>query len=247
MEPGGGDNFTDVLSQMLQKAKLYDMLNVMANAADMNPNELINGNTENIQKIINEQIVRKFITILQEVQKIKAEQEDDAQFHDELANDIVFDIPEVFPMQKTYDNPDIMDNINEGNDELINPSPPVAPIQQPPEQQQQQQPQQQQQEIPKQKPSEPAMSPHDQLKALYAKEEAAKQMRHKIKLKLKVGFTVDIYSASKKLWVEGIIKEIKGDVLCVVYGKKMKWLKKDSKQLRPKAQLVKQAVNQYSQ
>eukprot|EP00486_Rosalina_sp_Unknown_P004709 CAMPEP_0201570602 /NCGR_PEP_ID=MMETSP0190_2-20130828/12917_1 /ASSEMBLY_ACC=CAM_ASM_000263 /TAXON_ID=37353 /ORGANISM="Rosalina sp." /LENGTH=182 /DNA_ID=CAMNT_0047994291 /DNA_START=235 /DNA_END=783 /DNA_ORIENTATION=+ len=181
---------------------------------------------------------------------MKAEHDDDEQFHNELADDIGFgfDIPQVFPMNTVDFVPDEGDN--ENNDNIQNavdllsssqPAPPsdpapVAPIQQPPEPEPEPEPV---------KPSEPAMSPHDQLKALYAKEEAAKQNRQKIKLKLKVGYTVDIYSASKKLWAEGVIKEIKGDVLCVVYGKKMKWLKKDSKQLRPKQQLVQQAVNQY--
>ena len=46
---------------------------------------------------------------------------------------------------------------------------------------------------------------------------------------------------------QGIIKEIKGDLICIVYGKHMKWLKKNSRQLRPKAQQVKAALQSQSQ
>lgn len=231
MEPAGGKNYEDILTQKLQTAKLYDMLNVMQNAADISPSQLLNSKTDDIQKILQDQILNKFISIISEVQKMKAEYDDDEQFHNELAEDIGFDIPQVFPMNTINldEGDDIINSLNDGSSE----NQPVPPIQQPPEPKPE-----------KVKPEEPAMSPHDQLKALYAKEEAAKQNRQKIKLKLKVGYTVDIYSASKKIWAEGTIKEIKGDVLCVVYGKKMKWLKKDSKQLRPKQQLVNQAVNQ---
>ena len=240
MEPGGGKNYEDILEQKLQTAKLYDMLNVMQNATNMSISKLLNDKPDDIQQVIQDEIVNKFMNIISEVQKMKAEYDDDEQFHNELADDIGFgfDIPQVFPMNTI--NLDEGDDLLNGMNNIDDPAPsapsapqepqPVAPIQQPPEPE-------------PVKPQEPAMSPHDQLKALYAKEEAAKQNRQKIKLKLKVGYTVDIYSASKKLWAEGVIKEIKGDVLCVVYGKKMKWLKKDSKQLRPKQQLVNQAVN----
>merc|ERR1712130_722085 len=72
--------------------------------------------------------------------------------------------------------------------------------------------------------------------------EENKPKNTKIKLKLRVGTVVDIYSSSRQDWVEGIIKEIKGDLICIVYGKHMKWLKKNSRQLRPKAQQVKDAL-----
>jgi len=78
------------------------------------------------------------------------------------------------------------------------------------------------------------------LKEMYAKDEKSKSS--KIKLKLRVGTVVDIYSSSRQDWVEGIIKEIKGDLICIVYGKHMKWLKKNSRQLRPKANQVKAAL-----
>merc|ERR1712087_905122 len=71
-----------------------------------------------------------------------------------------------------------------------------------------------------------------------------KSKSSKIKLKLRVGTVVDIYSSSRQDWVEGIIKEIKGDLICIVYGKHMKWLKKNSRQLRPKAESVKAALQQ---
>ena len=231
MEPGG-KNFEDILEQKLQTAKLYDMLNVMKNAANMNTEQLLNSDKDNVEQLVKNEIVNKFLNILSEVQKMKAEHDDDEQFHNELAEDIGFDIPQVFPMHTIN-----LDEGDDNDDDLLSSEPrqPIPPIKQPSA------------ESPRRKvkPDEPAISPHDELKLLYAKEEAAKQNRQKLKLKLKVGYTVDIYSASKKLWVEGVIKEIKGDVLCVVYGKKMKWLKKDSKQLRPKQQLVRQAANQY--
>merc|ERR1712130_914033 len=74
--------------------------------------------------------------------------------------------------------------------------------------------------------------------------EENKPKNTKIKLKLRVGTVVDIYSSSRQDWVEGIIKEIKGDLICIVYGKHMKWLKKNSRQLRPKAESVKAALQQ---
>ncbi|ETO29826.1 hypothetical protein RFI_07293, partial [Reticulomyxa filosa] len=55
-------------------------------------------------------------------------------------------------------------------------------------------------------------------------------------LKLKVGTMVEVFSSTKQEWVEGKIDKIKGDLLCVVYENKLKWLKKNSKQLRPKQQ-----------
>eukprot|EP01084_Bolivina_argentea_P142512 250366_1 len=201
-----------ILEEKLQSAKLDDMLTVMKNATNMSATDLLNKDLNDIKAIINDSITNKFVEILIQVKKMKEEHDDDEQFANSLANDIGFDIPQVYPTM-TIDNPD------DSTDVISN-----------------------EQEEPKPMPEETVLSPHDELKALYAKEEQAKQNRQKVKLKLKVGYTVDIYSASKNLWLEGVIKEIKGDVLCVVYGKKMKWLKKDSKQLRPKAQLIKQAV-----
>eukprot|EP01083_Nonionella_stella_P080455 221124_1 len=57
-----------------------------------------------------------------------------------------------------------------------------------------------------------------------------------------IGMTVDIYSNTKQQWVEGIIKHMEGDILCVFYGKKMKWLKKDSKRVRFKKGKIEQTV-----
>ena len=51
---------------------------------------------------------------------------------------------------------------------------------------------------------------------------------------LRLGAVVEIYSTTEANWSEGIIKETKGDLLCVVYGKYMKWLKKNSRHLRPR-------------
>eukprot|EP01083_Nonionella_stella_P022201 61413_1 len=89
----------------------------------------------------------------------------------------------------------------------------------------------------------PELSGMELLKSMYAKDE---KKATKIKLKLRVGTVVDIYSSSRQDWVEGIIKEIKGDLICIVYGKHMKWLKKNSRQLRPKAQQVKAALQNQS-
>ena len=133
-------------------------------------------------------------------------------------DDIEFDIPAVYPSMTVdldNDEPEIMNQIQQMEQPQPQPQPTLV---------------------------EQTMSPHDQLKALYAKEEQQKQRKQKVKLKLKIGYSVDIYSASKEKWVEGVIKEIKGDVLCVVYGRKMKWLKKDSKQLSLRAQQIKQAA-----
>merc|ERR1712130_386630 len=93
------------------------------------------------------------------------------------------------------------------------------------------------------KPKEPELSGIELLKSMYNKDENNKK-NTKIKLKLRVGTVVDIYSSSRQDWVEGIIKEIKGDLICIVYGKHMKWLKKNSRQLRPKAESVKAALQQ---
>jgi len=88
------------------------------------------------------------------------------------------------------------------------------------------------------------------LRSVYKNDEQEKQKQSnansntKIKLKLRVGTVVDIYSSTKQDWTEGIIKEIKGDLLCIVYGKHMKWLKKNSRQLRPKAQQVQAALQE---
>jgi len=109
---------------------------------------------------------------------------------------------------------------------------PSAPIQSPiPEQEKQEQ------------SKEPELSGIELLKSMYNKDENNKK-NTKIKLKLRVGTVVDIYSSSRQDWVEGIIKEIKGDLICIVYGKHMKWLKKNSRQLRPKAESVKAALQQ---
>ena len=75
-------------------------------------------------------------------------------------------------------------------------------------------------------------------------EDQNKPANSKIRLKLHIGTEVDIYSSTRQDWVEGIIKEIKGDLICVVYGKQMKWLKKNSRQIRPKQQQVFQAIEQ---
>lgn len=53
----------------------------------------------------------------------------------------------------------------------------------------------------------------------------------KIKLKLCVGSMIEIYSSFQQKYVQGIIKEIKGDLICIAYGKQIKWLKKDSHHL----------------
>ena len=92
------------------------------------------------------------------------------------------------------------------------------------------------------KQQQPEPSPFEQLKNMYAKDEK----KQKIKLKLRVGTTVDIYSSSRQDWMEGIIKEIKGDLLCIVYGKHMKWLKKNSRQLRPKPEKIRRAIQNQS-
>eukprot|EP01084_Bolivina_argentea_P180155 311230_1 len=101
------------------------------------------------------------------------------------------------------------------------------------------------------KKQEPELSGMQLLKSMYAKEEARQRSasahsnnNHKkhVKLKIKIGTPVDIYSASRKQWVEGKIKEIKGDTLCILYGKKMKWLHKTSKNFRPKQQLIADAA-----
>mmetsp|Transcript_44418 Transcript_44418/g.54401 ORF Transcript_44418/g.54401 Transcript_44418/m.54401 type:complete len:562 (-) Transcript_44418:53-1738(-) len=73
--------------------------------------------------------------------------------------------------------------------------------------------------------------------------EPPKKKKQKIKVKLRVGSAVDIYSSGKQDWIDGTIKEIKGDLICVVYGNKMKWVKKNSRQLRPKQATVDKARN----
>ena len=55
-----------------------------------------------------------------------------------------------------------------------------------------------------------------------------------ITVRLWVGTAVDIYSPSKKEWVDGTIAEIQNDSIRIVYGKYMQWLKKDSPHFRPK-------------
>lgn len=99
--------------------------------------------------------------------------------------------------------------------------------------------------IPKEQPSkaESELTGFAALKAMYA----GQSQKQKIKLKLKIGAVVDIYSASKQDWIEGVIKEIKGDLICIVYGRKMKWLKKNSRQLRPKQQMVSDALAKQQQ
>jgi len=84
---------------------------------------------------------------------------------------------------------------------------------------------------------EPELSGMDLLKDMYQKDEQRRASQipsahKKVKLKIKKGTKVDIFSASKDQWLEGEITEIKGDTLCVQYGKKMKWLKTNSKHLK---------------
>merc|ERR1712087_354783 len=64
------------------------------------------------------------------------------------------------------------------------------------------------------KPKEPELSGIELLKSMYNKDENKKNTK------------------------------IKGDLICIVYGKHMKWLKKNSRQLRPKAESVKAALQQ---
>eukprot|EP01083_Nonionella_stella_P008787 25391_1 len=78
----------------------------------------------------------------------------------------------------------------------------------------------------------------DLLQAMYKAHEKESQRRkqNRIKVKLKVGSAVDVYSASRKKWTPGVVNEIQGDALCLLYanGKKKKWVKKDSSTFRPK-------------
>ena len=212
-------DYEELFRQKLDSANLNGMMDIIKNALNMDSNAVLNNDSNTLKQRINEQIVDKFIEILKEVQRMKSDHEEDEKFANLMAlecDDIEFDIPAVYPSMTVdldNDEPEIMNEILQ----MEQPQPHPTPIEQ-------------------------TMSPHDQLKALYAKEEQQKQNRQKVKLKLKVGYSVDIYSASKQKWFEGVIKEIKGDVLCVVYGRKMKWLKKDSKQLSLRAQQIKQAA-----
>ena len=69
-----------------------------------------------------------------------------------------------------------------------------------------------------------------------------KASSNKVKVKLRIGGFVDVYSSSKQEWIEGKIEKIKGDLLCVVYGKHMKWLRKTSKQLRVRPDTIEEAT-----
>eukprot|EP01083_Nonionella_stella_P118094 352444_1 len=91
-------NYEMILKTKLLTAQLYDILNVFQNATNTNTTALINEDVEKTQNLLNTQIVDRFIDILKEVKKLKAEAENKAhdQFVSELANDVAFDIPEVF-------------------------------------------------------------------------------------------------------------------------------------------------------
>merc|ERR1719384_304207 len=88
------------------------MLNVMNNATNINTKRLLNEDSDTIN-IINEQIVEKFVSILEEVKKMKKEHLEDEQFANALANDVAFDIPEVF----TIDDPAEGDKNKEDEDD----------------------------------------------------------------------------------------------------------------------------------
>lgn len=80
------------------------------------------------------------------------------------------------------------------------------------------------------------------LKATYDAHEREIQRRksslahpsQKLKLKLKIGSEVYIFSASRKEWMDGIIKEIKGETLCISYNnnKKIKWYQSFASQIK---------------
>eukprot|EP01084_Bolivina_argentea_P218213 370348_1 len=67
-------------------------------------------------------------------------------------------------------------------------------------------------------------TPLQLLRSLYQRDEEAIQKRHepKQKIKLKRGCIVDVFSSSKQRWIQGIVIQIKGDTLCVMYGNKKK-------------------------
>eukprot|EP01084_Bolivina_argentea_P056421 103276_1 len=129
--------------------------------------------------------------------------------------------------------------------------PPSEAKQEPPKQLKQEPPKQLKQEPPK----EPELTGMELLRSMYKKDEELIQRsrsytddsshsKHKhIKVKLKIGTCVDIFSASKKQWLEGSVIEIKGDTICILYGKRKKWLHKKSKNWRPKQQMVQKALH----
>eukprot|EP00484_Ammonia_sp_Unknown_P027749 CAMPEP_0197040096 /NCGR_PEP_ID=MMETSP1384-20130603/16838_1 /TAXON_ID=29189 /ORGANISM="Ammonia sp." /LENGTH=236 /DNA_ID=CAMNT_0042470789 /DNA_START=22 /DNA_END=732 /DNA_ORIENTATION=- len=227
--------FESILAQKLRAAGLVQMLPVLKTAANKTPTQLLDDKIEDIEAVLNQQIVSKFLQILSEVQSQK--NADDGQFVNDIAKDIApqdqqsghemeatqfIDIPPM--MSNEYLSVDLMDD-EEGTADIADEN--AASADSKPVQAEQ-----------KEEKVEKELEPMAALKQLYEMDEAEKKSRQKTKVRLKVGSTVDIWSASKNQWVEGSIKEIRGDTLCVIYnnGRKMKWLKKNSKQLRARAE-----------
>ena len=70
-------------------------------------------------------------------------------------------------------------------------------------------------------------------------QEAPKPKMKNIKVKLRVGSEVEVFSNSKQKWIDGNIVKIKGKLICVAYGPgagTQKWLEATSKNFRPKIQ-----------
>eukprot|EP01084_Bolivina_argentea_P071835 130508_1 len=52
------------------------------------------------------------------------------------------------------------------------------------------------------------------------------------KANLKVGSLVDLFSTSRNQWLPGKITQFEGDAVCILYGRKIKWLHKNSRNYR---------------
>merc|ERR1719361_432470 len=73
------------------------------------------------------------------------------------------------------------------------------------------------------------------------------QSKKTVKVKLRIGSQVEVFSVSKNKWIDGKLTGIKKNLIRVAYGKGFsteKWLRANSKQFRPKLDMLDDATNQ---
>ncbi len=78
------------------------------------------------------------------------------------------------------------------------------------------------------------------------RESVAFTQKKQVKVKLRIGSPVEVYSVSKNRWIDGELRGIKKDLIKVAYGKGFtteKWLRANSKQFRPKLDMVDAAIH----
>jgi len=80
------------------------------------------------------------------------------------------------------------------------------------------------------------------------RQSVALQQNKQIKVKLRIGSPVEVFSVSNNQWIDGKLTGIKKGLIRVAYGKTLdmeKWLRSDSKQFRPKLDMVDAAYSQH--